>query len=295
MRLDERLINERRGEGAPTVAALLAPRQELASCVRAYVTRCTMGAMLSDEERVNFFPAAPTCAITWFLRGEYAHRGTGGKLTVADLPHPIMFTGPHTCARVSVNPGEVDVFILLLLPDALHALTGLDISAQVDRYCRPTEVLNADWSDMTESVMRASDNATRIQIIEDFLLPRWQASAPSPVHPGNAFQHWTRTLNQRAANHANGRSERQVDRRIKGWSGLPLRQLLGMGRGESTLLHARDALAANQLDWAEIASGMGFSDQAHLSREFRRITGLSPRNLKYLLTHESCWMYQIWA
>jgi AraC-like DNA-binding protein len=68
-----------------------------------------------------------------------------------------------------------------------------------------------------------------------------------------------------------------------------------MGRAESTLLQARDALAADQLKWVEIAAMMGFSDQAHLSREFRRITGWSPSALKDLLTQESYWMYQIWT
>ncbi len=52
-----------------------------------------------------------------------------------------------------------------------------------------------------------------------------------------------------------------------------------MGRAEGTLFQARDALAADQLNWVDIAATMGFSDQAHLSREFRRITGLSPREL----------------
>lgn len=68
-----------------------------------------------------------------------------------------------------------------------------------------------------------------------------------------------------------------------------------MGRAESTLLQARAALASDQLKWADIAATMGFSDQAHLSREFRRITGSNPRELKDLLSHESHWMYQIWA
>ena len=71
--------------------------------------------------------------------------------------------------------------------------------------------------------------------------------------------------------------------------------LRGMGRAESTLLQARDALLADQLKWADLAASVGFADQAHLSREFRRITGLSPRELSALLTQESYWMYQIWT
>ncbi len=292
---NERLITERRGDGGLTSAALLAPSPELTPCVRAYVTRCTVGAALSAQERMNHFPAVPTCAITWFVHGDYAHKGADGEPMMGELPHPVMLTGPHTRPRVSVNSGAVDVFILLLLPDALHALTGLDIAALVDRYYRPADVMNADWSAMVQAVQQAADHSARIEIVEGFLLPRWQALAVNTEQRNAAFQQWTRSVTKRAERHAAGRSERQIDRRIKDWTGLSLRQLLGIGRGESTALHARDAWAANALSWAEIAARLGFSDQAHLSREFRRITGLSPRQLKYLLTHESGWMYQIWA
>lgn len=291
----ERLIKERCGRNAPTKAALWAPHAELASCVRAYVTRSTLGSQLSEVDRRNYFPAAPTCAITWFIQGDYAHLDAHGDPINRDFPRPVMFTGPHTQPTVSVNPGDVDVFILLFLPDALQALTGLDIAAQVDRYCAPADVLDADWLLMVQAVLHAMDNAERIRVIEAFLLPRWRALDQAKASTGSAFQYWARVVQSRAATHAGGRSERQIDRRIKDWTGLPLRQLRGMGRAESTLLQARDALAADQLKWAEIAATMGFSDQAHLSREFRRITGLSPRGLKDLLTHESYWMYQIWT
>jgi hypothetical protein len=295
MLLHDRLIKEQHGRRACTHAALLAPHPELTSCVRAYVTRSTVGTMLSDDERLNHFPAAPTCAITWFMKGDYAHMHLGGELIKTPLPHPVMFTGPHTRSSVSINPGEVDTFILLILPDALHALTGLDIAAQVDRYSTPADVLDKDWQALTLKVLQAPDHVSRIQTIENFLLPRWQALGHKPTPKSNAFQHWTTGVADRAAHHAQGRSERQVDRRIKGWTGQQLRQLRGVGRAEDTLFRARDALAINQLHWAEIAADSGFADQAHLSREFRRITGLSPRQLEQVLTHESYWMYQIWA
>ena len=295
MLLRDRLIKEQHGRNAATHAALLAPHPDLTSCVRAYVTRSTLGTSLGESDRLNHFPAAPTCAITWFIQGDYAHMHLGGELISTQLPRPVMFTGPHTQSSVSINPDVVDVFILLILPDALQALTGLDISAQVDRYCAPAEVLDADWQAMTQAVLEAPDHSCRIQYIEDFLLPRWQALGQKPPALGNAFQQWAQWVAQRAAQYADGRSERQVDRRIKGWTGLALRQLRGIGRAEDTLFRARDALEANQLHWADIAADSGFADQAHLSREFRRITGLSPRQLKQVLTHESYWMYQIWA
>lgn len=53
------------------VARLLAPRLSLASCVRAYISRSTVGcAPLADRERFNRYPASPLCSITWVLQGD---------------------------------------------------------------------------------------------------------------------------------------------------------------------------------------------------------------------------------
>jgi AraC-like DNA-binding protein len=206
-----------------------------------------------------------------------------------------MFTGPRTQPIVSTNPGEVDVFMVMLLPDALNALMGLDVAAQLDRHRAPSDVFDAEWMTMVHAVFHAADNAARIQLIEVFLRPRWRALGQVRPTVESSIRHWARELQHRASQHAQGRSDRQIDRRIKDWAGQPLRQLRGVGRAEGTLLQAREALLANELSWADIAVAMGFSDQAHLSREFRRITGLSPRDLKTVLTHESFWIYEIWT
>ena len=51
--------------------------------------------------------------------------------------------------------------------------------------------------------------------------------------------------------------------------------LLWMARGAMQLLHG----AQGQVPWTELAEQCGFYDQAHLSNEFRRFTGLSPTEL----------------
>ena len=111
MRWAERLIKERRGRNTPTSAALWAPHAELETCVRAYITRSTMGSKLGAADRLNHFPAAPTCAITWFIQGDYAHMDLDGGLIDCDLPRPVMFTGPHTQPTVSVNPAVISVVL----------------------------------------------------------------------------------------------------------------------------------------------------------------------------------------
>lgn len=57
----------------------------------------------------------------------------------------LSFAGPHTVPMVSVNPGPARAFMLVLLPQAFHALTGLDLSAWVNRVGPVDAVLDGAW------------------------------------------------------------------------------------------------------------------------------------------------------
>ena len=58
----------------------------------------------------------------------------------------------------------------------------------------------------------------------------------------------------RAASSGAGRSLRQAERRIKGWTGLPMRELRGLGRAEQaffrTLAHDGD----DPVRWTDVAA-----------------------------------------
>lgn len=289
-----RIVQEVRGAQG-THCALIAPSAALAGCVRAYVTRNTEGADLTPEERYNHFPPTPACVLTWVLAGQLLRAGVKDTLGTQAAGLPVVFSGPQTQASHSHSSGAVRLLSLFLYPDALHALTGLDIAAQVDRFSPLARVLDASWQQMAREVLHAPDDTTRIECIEAFLTPRWQAVQPEAASAPSQFQDWSRGVSQRASTQGGGQSERQVDRRIKAWTGQPLRQLRGIGRAEDSLLRARQALAADALKWADVAADAGYADQAHLSREFRRITGLRPGELPSHLAHESYWMYRVWA
>jgi AraC-like DNA-binding protein len=295
MMAENRIVKEVRGKQGATHCALIAPRSALADCVRAYVTRSTVAAELAVDERRNQFPPTPTCVITWVIQGQDTRVGAADPSDADGVKMPVIFSGPHTQTSVSDNPGPVQLFTLLIYPDAVHALTGLDIAAHMNRFSAFSDVLDVQWQYMARAVLEAQSDALRVQLIEDFLTPRWQALRPTePVRP-QQFLDWSNGVAQRAAKQDRGHSERQVDRRIKTWTGQALRQLRGIGRAEESLLRAQLAFDTNTLKWSDIAADSGFSDQAHLCREFRRITGFRPSDLKKLLTHESYWMYQVWA
>ena len=152
-------------------ARLIVPRVSLASCVRAYITRSTVGVELSPQQRYNHFPATPTCTVCWFMQGSAWRPGASQP-----LPGPILFGGPHTGPSVSYNPGPVHGFMLIVMPDALRLMTGIDAGEYVNRVCAAQEVFDAEWQAMFDRVLHAPDDAARVRCIEEFLDPRWQAA-----------------------------------------------------------------------------------------------------------------------
>ena len=50
---------------------------------------------------------------------------------------------------------------------------------------------------------------------------------------------------------------------------------------QERIAEARRLLAAGQMTLSELASSLGFADQSHFSRAFRKVTGMTPRMYKH--------------
>jgi len=88
-----------------------------------------------------------------------------------------------------------------------------------------------------------------------------------------------------------------VERRIKSFSGRSLREWQSLVRTEGLFFAARARFDAGlPFDWATLAQDEGFSDQAHMIRSVKRITGFSPTEFAQRFTDdESFWMYRLWV
>jgi AraC-like DNA-binding protein len=277
------------------------PQPALSQCVRAIVARSTVG--LADgwpaEWLYNHFPASPLCGIGWFIEG-HTDVLEGGWPPVPGgreqrLPR-VYFGGPQTRPTVSRNSAEGHGLMVMLLPDAVHAMTGLNPGDWVNRWEPLETALGPDWRALGDAVLAAPDDTSRVAQIEAFLAPRWQAQRPPGAVAGlQHVQDWAHGLALRAASSGVGRSLRQIERRIKGWSGLPLRELRGFARSEQAFFRAL-ADGEGPVRWTDVAADAGYADQSHLCRETRRVTGFAPAELRRRIAEdEGFWIYRVWT
>ena len=278
------------------VTRLIAPRLALASCVRAFLVRDTTAcAPLPPAQRLNRFPAAPMCSISWTVSGELEAAAPG--LTLPDVRMPAaLFGGPRSYPLVSYNPGPVHSFIVMFYPAALHALTGVAMGPMLDQFRPLDDMFDADWQALSQAVLAAPDDEARVALVEAFLAPRWQLARQQDDHPASAIHDWVRRLGVQAASSGLASGARNIERRIKTWAGQPMRTLRRMRRAEQLFLDERDAMLQGKVSWSDLAAQGGYADQAHFCRETREITGLTPTELAQASRNdESYWIYRVWA
>ncbi len=183
--------------------------------------------------------------------------------------------------------------------EAAQALFGLDLAAIQDRFVPVDQVTGEEFAPLWAALL-ASDEADYLTVLEEHLAARWLAlegriAAPSSLR--RLGRHWVERLAWQAHKWRNSHSERHVERRIKSFSGRSMREWQSLVRTEGLFFAARDLHEAGQpFDWAAMAQDEGFSDQAHMSRMVKRITGFSPSEFSQrFVDDESFWMYRLWV
>ena len=211
------------------------------------------------------------------------------------MPSRIVFSGPFTRPSISWSPGPGHGMMLLLLPDAIHHLLGIDPKDWMNRMVDVSSVLPEEWLKMCRSVAANQEDDQRVALIDDFLGPRWQAARPKQTPGLHRYTDWATGLALHAATSRTGRSLRQIERRILRWAGQPLRELKGLGRAERAFFKVVEAEDNERHRCSALAVDAGYSDQSHLCRESRRITGCTPNELWDRIAHdEGFWPYRIW-
>ena len=292
---DPNNASEDAGSTTQSSATLYLPPHSLASCVITGVERDTRERALREEQRFNFFPASPFCTISWFFEGTSYLVDPSNPIPSSAHPVPqLSFAGPQTKPMASWNPGVVHALTVGIYPEAWKQLVECDLEPLVDKTLPLEDVASGALLDLCKEVLAGPTNKTPFQQFMEGLGPIW-ISSRAPRHSAyHRLSDWTHELATKAASSGTGKSVRQAQRRIKSWTGQNQRDLQFYARNEALFEKTLAAGLKGNLDLAEVALDAGFSDQAHMGRSVRKLTGMSPAKLNHLIaTAEAFWCYRL--
>ncbi len=207
----------------------------------------------------------------------------------------VIFCGPCTKPTTSWNHGPVLVMTVAIYPEAWKAVTGCDISKLVDVVRPLDEVAGGPLLDLCQDVMSMGQADEGLRVFFDGLQTIWPEFRPPKGYAANLVGDWSRLVLARAMSSTAGKSARQLQRRIKSWTGQNQRELEAHARVENLYREIVIARKDGQVvDLAQFATEHGFADQSHMGRVVREKTGWSPAKINHLIDeHESFWFYRL--
>lgn len=186
---------------------------------------------------------------------------------------------------VSVVTRSVGV---MLLPGAAMALLGAPEDALAERHTSLETLWGADANFALERLQAADSLPRQLDIVAALLEARLASSAAHGMHPAVA-QALARMSGASATDDdgqaiaigrlvkQSGYSHRRFIALFRGMTGLAPKQYARMLRFDRLL--GQFAIAPER-PWVELALETGYTDQAHLNRDFRAIAGMSPQTYR---------------
>jgi len=276
------------------VSKLHFPQSNMRGCIFWGVERDTRGIALSDAQRFNYYPASPLPTISWTFQGVLRMVLDPYSASTPEMGPPlprVLFAGPHTRPSASWSAGEVHAMSVTLLPETLHRLFGVRMESLVDKILPLESVVTGPLLDKLQ-VIAPSPVGDTFQCIEKVFEPHWKSAVGEDSMP--TIHGWISSLAQRAAFSELGIGVRQLQRKLKQLTGQSQRDLQIYARTEKAMICLADLNEDSPVELADLAAEAGFSDQSHMGREIRRVSGMSPGQLEALMrTDEAFWFYRL--
>jgi AraC-like DNA-binding protein len=197
---------------------------------------------------------------------------------------PMLVVGPITYRRVQLTAdGAVEALTVMFQPFGLRQLFGVPTHVVSEHAVEGHSLLGASISSLYAALGEATAFASRVCLLDEFLLARLSSSQPT------IDSRWERSLAALAQDrgmHTVGQaaaklntSVRQLERKCLEFAGMTPQTMVRVAR----FLHAlrlKRALKQNRsITWTEVAHASGYYDQMHLIRDFHLLGGAKPRAL----------------
>lgn len=181
--------------------------------------------------------------------------------------------GMHTRAAALKPSGPVGVVLVRLKPEAADRVLGVRPADLLDASVEISDIFGDHASAWLEERLAGAGSATaRVTCMQGFLEQRRRPSRLDPL-VGRAMQAIRRkpAISMRALAERLDIGERSLQRRFKTETGASAKRFARIERMLQAIASRRCGA-----DWADVAHAGGFTDQAHLIRDFRTFAGSSP-------------------
>lgn len=182
--------------------------------------------------------------------------GARASSYIKDLSHPVPTVGA------------------MLRPGAIELLSNVPAIELAGRHTRIEDLWpSAALSDLTDQLRETHQLSERLTFFEDILssrLPHVHAIHPLVAHALGRFQTCS-SVGEVVTE--TGFSQRHFTRTFTEWVGLTPKTYCRVRRFGRVLRRMNASLVS---DLADLAAAEGYADQAHMTREFRTLAGVTP-------------------
>jgi AraC-like DNA-binding protein len=258
-------------------------------------------AMLEHRIRPVVPPLAPHVEHLWMARGHLPGRwrnmilpdgaieliiNLGEPQKLCALDDPARYTtfshswisGERTEPIVIDETGYVHLVGVRLRPGGAWPFVGIPLREFTDQVVDLEGILGSEMRDLRDQLGEATDDDGRFDLLESWLTQR----ARHRTQPTRAVSYALRTI-QRGADAVRigrmadeiGISHKHLLREFERCVGLTPKLLARLCSFQRVISSTGQRA---EVDWAAMAVHCGYYDQAHLIREFRAFSGLTPMN-----------------
>jgi AraC-like DNA-binding protein len=185
-----------------------------------------------------------------------------------------VMTAPITVERPAASSPLLGVS---LAAGAASMLLDGDVSSFNNRVIDLRSLWGHEAQYLLDHLIESQTTADRLRHMDTFLLRKLNAARePDPMlAPAiDLIRRHRGRLSMSAVGSELGVSERRLERTFRFGTGLSPKEFSRITRIHAVL--ARIPRLDSDATWVKIASELGFADQAHLIREFRALTGVTP-------------------
>jgi AraC-like DNA-binding protein len=183
----------------------------------------------------------------------------------AETPRGVVI-GPSTTASIVTFSGRTEGLSITLTVSAARAVLGVPIADIAGKDCLLSELWGSVGTNLAARVMRSPDD------LWDALRTRLSGAQPRLLPPALAAAAFSAPSHRELAD-AFGTGERRVQQVFRDHVGLSPRGYRRLVRFQRVLRMLR---RGHRPGWADLAHQAGYCDQAHLCRDFRDLSGLTP-------------------